>query len=175
MEKLSSNFIPHRQVVPFSARLQNAKGPIRFNMTNDYMFRAILQKNTKVLKGLICACLHLMPEQIVSIEVTNPIELGQQMEDKDFVLDIKVVLNDSMILNLEMQVQNEKNWPERSLTYLCRSFDQLQSGENYWAAKPAVHIGFLCFSLFPENPEFFATYKMMNTKTYHIYSDKLTL
>ena len=78
-------------------------------------------------------------------------------------------------MNLEMQVKNELNWPERSLTYLCRSFDQLQSGEDYWEAKPAVHIGFLCFAPFPENPEFFSAYRMMNIKTHHIYSDKLTL
>jgi len=33
--------------------LEQATGEIRYNMTNDYMFRYILQKNKKVLKGLI--------------------------------------------------------------------------------------------------------------------------
>ena len=28
---------------------------IQYNMTNDYMFRYILQKNEKVLRGLVCA------------------------------------------------------------------------------------------------------------------------
>ena len=35
----------------FSKNLMKATGPIMYNMTNDYMFRAILQKNKKVLKG----------------------------------------------------------------------------------------------------------------------------
>lgn len=32
--------------------LQNAHGPIPYNMTNDYMFRAVLQSNNKVLRGM---------------------------------------------------------------------------------------------------------------------------
>ena len=31
--------------------LQSATGNIPYNMTNDYMFRAVLQSNNKVLKG----------------------------------------------------------------------------------------------------------------------------
>ena len=58
-----------------------ATGVIAYNMTNNYMFRFILQQNKKVLKGLICALLHLKPE--------------------------------------------------RSLNYLCRSFDHLYSGQKY--------------------------------------------
>lgn len=32
--------------------------------------------------------------------------------------------------------------------YLCRSFDQLNHGQDYAEAKPAVHIGFLDYILF---------------------------
>ena len=38
-----------------SLAYEQATGPIDFGFTNDYMFRAILQKNAKVLKGLVCA------------------------------------------------------------------------------------------------------------------------
>ena len=41
----------------------NAIGVIRYKMTNDYMFRYILQKNEKVLKGLICSLLCLKPQE----------------------------------------------------------------------------------------------------------------
>ncbi len=40
---------------------------------------------------------------------------------------------------------------------------------------PTIHIGFLDFTLFPEHPEFYATYKMMNVKNHHIFTDKLAL
>lgn len=92
-------------------------------MTNDYMFRYILQKNKKVLIGLTCALLHLHTEEIMTISIENPIDLSKNITGKDFVLDIKILLNSNRLLNLEMQVKNEYNWKERSLVYLCRSFD----------------------------------------------------
>ena len=159
----------------FSKNLMEATGPIMYNMTNDYMFRAILQKNKKVLKGLICSLLHLQPNEIISVDITNPIELGTSIEAKDFVLDIKVLLNDSTLINLEMQVENELNWKDRSLVYLCRTFDQLYAGDDYNVAKPAIHIGFLCFTPFKEYPEFYARYRLMNVKNYQVYSDKFEL
>lgn len=70
---------------------------------------------------------------------------------------------------------NEHNWTDRSLSYLCRSFDQLYQGETYSAAKPAIHIGFLNFHPFPDYPEFYATYKLTNQKNGMVYSDKFSL
>ena len=154
---------------------QNATGNIPFNMTNDYMFRAVLQKNNKVLRGLICSLLHLKEDDVLSVTITNPIILGDALEDKEFRLDINVILNDKTYINLEMQVANELNWKNRSISYLCRSYDQLHRGQDYSEAKPVIHIGFLDYTLFEEHPEFFATYKLMNVKNQHIYSDNFTL
>ena len=150
-------------------------GEIRYNMTNDYMFRAILQKNEKVLRGLVSALLHMRPEEIVSITIENPIALGDSADDKELILDIRILLNNNTILNLEMQVANQHDWTDRSLLYLCRTYDQLKKGEEYKSILPAIHIGFLDFHVFPEYPEFFATYKLLNTKSHHLYSDKFIL
>lgn len=161
----------------YSARsfLQDATGPVTIPMTNDYLFRALLQRNNKVLKGLISSLLHMSVDQILSVEITNPIELGKAYDDKDFYLDIKVLLNNHRIINLEMQVINEHNWTERSLSYLCRSFDNLSKGDDYSKVRPVIQIGLLDFTLFPEHPEFYATYKMMNVKNHSLYSDKFQL
>ena len=66
-------------------------------------------------------------KDITSIEITNPIMPGDNVTDKTFILDIKIILNQSDLINLEMQVINYDNWPERSLGYLCRSFDVILS------------------------------------------------
>ena len=150
-------------------------GEIRYNMTNDYMFRAILQKNERVLRGLVASLLHMQPEEIETISIENPIVLGEDIDEKTIVLDVKIKLNNNSYLNLEMQVLNEKNWTDRSLFYLCRTFGQLEKGNDYTNLLPATHIGFLDFTLFPKYPEFFATYKLLNTKNYHLYSDKFVL
>lgn len=152
-----------------------AIGKIDFNMTNNYMFRYILQKNEKVLKGLICSLLHLDVMQVKSIIIKNPIDLAGNVSGKEFILDIKIMLNNDMLINLEMQVANQYNWPERSLSYLCRSYDQLYRGQKYEEALPVIHIGFLDFTLHPDHPEFYATYQMLNIKNHLLYSDKFTL
>ncbi len=150
-------------------------GPVAIPMTNDYLFRALLQRNNNVLKGLISALLHLDPADISSVVITNPIELGRTIDEKYFILDIKLVMNGYTIINLEMQVINGHDWPDRSLNYLCRCFDQLSEGDPYSAAKPVIQIGLLNFTLFPEHPEFYATYQFLNVKNYTLYSDKLRL
>ena len=158
-----------------SDALQGASGPVTIPMTNDYLFRALLQSNNRVLKGLICSLLHMAPKQIKSVTITNPIELGKAIDAKTLILDVKVLMNNDTTINLEMQVINEHNWPERSLTYLCRSFDSLNTGEAYLSVKPVIQISLLDFTLFPENPEFYATYRFLNEKNHMIYSVKLRI
>ena len=162
------------QAISDSIQWEQLRGPLPVPMTNDYLFRALLQRDENVLKSLLCSLLHLHPDKVRSVSILNPIELGEQIDDKEFILDIKIELNESLI-NLELQVINERNWPERSLCYLCRAFDNLNRGEEYEAIRPTVHIGLLDFTLFPDNPEFYATYYFMNEKNHHIYSDKLRL
>ena len=110
-----------------SRSLAKATGAIPYGFTNDYMFRAILQKNIGVLKALICSMLHISPDQVKSLVITNPIILGQYIDSKEFILDIKVTLNDNTHIDLEMQVKNESNGEDRSLSYLCRSYDRKYS------------------------------------------------
>lgn len=155
--------------------LQDAHGEVPYNMTNDYMFRAVLQSNNKVLRGLICSLLHLEESEVQSVEITNPVILGKAIDDKEIRLDINVRLNNMSIINLEMQVANKLNWQNRSLIYLSRSFDNLNRGHDYLDVQPAIHIGFLDYTLFQEQPEFYATYKLMNMKNHNIYSDNFVL
>ena len=154
---------------------ETATGSIDYPFTNDYMFRAILQKDKQVLKALIAALLHLKKESIHDVAITNPIELGAAISDKDFILDIRVNLNNEQLIDLEMQMSNEYNWSERSISYAARSFDQLNSGEEYKEVLPVHSIGFLNFTLFEDQPEFFAAYELRNKKTGHLYSSKFSI
>ena len=153
----------------------DATGVIEYKMTNNYMFRFILQKNQKVLKGLIASLLHLNPTEIKKVEIRNPINLAGDVSGKEFILDIEVMLNNDTLINLEMQVANEHNWPERSLSYACRSFDNLFQSQKYEEAIQVIHIGFLEFTLFEDAPEFYSEFNMINVKNHRIYSDKFIL
>ena len=154
---------------------RNAKGKIAYGMTNDYMFRMVLQSNNNVLKGIISSMMHVPSDTITTVEIANPIELGKYIEDKDYVLDIKVKLNDNSIINLEMQVADLGNWQNRSLSYLCRTFENVQKGEDYNSVMPVTHIGFLDYDLFPEEKEFYSKNMLQNIKTGTIYNRNFCL
>ena len=54
----------------------DATGKLAYQLTNDYLFRAVMQKSNTALKGLICSLLHLKMEEITSAVISNPIELA---------------------------------------------------------------------------------------------------
>lgn len=163
------------QSMPLPPEFQTLTGLLRFPMTNDALFHIVFEANPYALKGLTCALLRLAPEEIASLEVTNPIEFGSSVYAKSFVLDLKILLNNRTVINIEMQVENLSFWRERSVGYLCRAFDSLNRGDSYLNAKPAIHIGILDFDLLPEQQEFYATYHLLNDVTHKKYSDSLRL
>ena len=159
----------------FTPALQQASGSFPYDLTNDYLFRILFQKNQEALKGLLISLLHLNPDDISSAIITNPIEIGDDIMAKEFILDINVILNGYRQVNLEMQVVNYHDWPERSLNYLCRLFNSLNKGDDYSATLPAIQIGILDFTPFPENPSFYSKNLMMDTETHHVYSSKFAI
>ena len=88
-------------------------GVLPVPMTNDYMFKAVCQKDQAALRSLISAVLHIDTEDIKSAHICNPIILGKAIDEKEYILDTKVELNNQIMLDLELQVINYKDWPER--------------------------------------------------------------
>lgn len=154
---------------------ESATGEIRYPLTNDYMFRIVLENNITILKGIISATMHIPICDIDTAVVKNPIVLGASISDKTYILDVKVILNNSQIINMEMQITNLHNWTNRSLSYLCRNFDKLQHGQDYNSASSVTHIGFLDYDLFPDCKSFFSTYHLIDQVTGKHFNDNFTL
>ena len=70
---------------------------------------------------------------------------------------------------------NYENWPERSVAYLSRKFNDLTRGKDYSLIDPVYHIGFLDFTLFEDHPEFFAKYHIRNDEDSYLFTDKFNL
>ena len=157
------------------ASFENATGKVKYTLTNDILFHIVLQDDDYVLKGLIASLLHMEPSDIKKTKVLNPILPGDPPDAKLCILDIYVLFNDNSYINLEMQVEDQKNWVPRSLTYLSREFDQLKHGDDYTLVKPVYHVGFLNFTLFEDHPEFHATYRLQNVRDGYTYTDKFSL
>lgn len=150
-------------------------GELEYRLTNDFMFKAVLQRNETALKGLLCALLDMKTEMIKTVRIMNPIESGREIEDKLMMLDLKLEMNDNCIIDIEMQIIDEGNWPLRSLAYLSRSFDHLEKGSSYKKIKETIHIGILDFT--PEGfpKKLYLDYYFYNLDTAHQYSDKMSI
>lgn len=155
--------------------LSERSGNLPFTLTNDYMFKAVFQTDNSALRALLCSLLDLTDEDILTIVITNALVLGATIESKDTILDLHLILNSRQIIDIEMQLRNEKNWPERSLYYLCSSFNNLETGENYLNVSPAHHIGILGFGLPNLQKQFYSHYYMSNETTHEIFYDKFRL
>lgn len=145
-------------------------GSIPYGLTNDYMFRAVFQKSEAALRRLLSALLAIPYDDIISCEIKNPIVLGETIDDKTCILDIRLLLNNNKIINLEMQTGQFKFWPDRVIFYLSRLYCNIRSGEDYSQIKPVLHIGILTGSPFSDVQEFYSEYLLTNTKNGHIFS-----
>ena len=123
----------------------------RLPLTNDYVFKRVFGKkgNENILKDLLEAILDI---KIEKVEVQNPEIPKEAIEDKLSVLDIKAELNKNTIVDIEMQVVDEKNIEERSVVYLSKNTSgQLQTGEQYINLKKSIVINLLNFNHYKRN------------------------
>ena len=144
---------------------------ITVKLTNNYAFQKIF-KNTKIVKGFLMALLDLKEYEIKKIEITDPFTLGKNNEEKEGILDIKLILNQNRKINIEMQNTYQDDWTERSLFYNCRMFtDGFQKGHPYGELPPYIHVGILSFNQMI-SPNYYHKISLMDEKTKEIYSRK---
>ncbi|MBR4777103.1 MAG: Rpn family recombination-promoting nuclease/putative transposase [Lachnospiraceae bacterium] len=166
----------YQHFMEYSSNWKNNTGELEFPMTNDYLFRALLQKDEKTLRALVATFLNVEPERINDVEITNPVVLGESIDDKEYHLDVMVLVDHNRKMNLEMQVLRHDGWNERTLAYACREFDDLNKGAPYTDILGIWQISICCFDLFEDEPEFFSDFLLINTKKpKQIYSTKLRI
>ena len=154
--------------------LMSAKGDIKYTLLNDMVFHMVMAKSKTALKGLVCALKGLKESDVRSVKLLNTIDYNEALA-KQIALDVRVELNTKELIDIEVQVAKQAGWINRSLLYLCRTFDNLGSGDDYTKIKPATHVGILDFDLFPEHPEFYARYLMTNVKNQNVYTPNFAL
>ena len=152
-----------------------AEDAVPYGLSNDYMFHAVLQSSEEALRGLLSALLYIPEAEILSCIVLNPIMLGDVINEKTCILDIRILLNGNRQINLEMQMGDISNWTERSVFYLCKMFTDLEQGEDYTDTKTSVHIGILNKTPLPEDTAFYNEYALLNRKSGYEFNGKFIL
>ena len=153
---------------------KNAKGKLKATLRNDLLFHYVTQKSDHILKNLICSLKGLNPDEVRDVVIMNPIDYAEA-EGKQVILDIRVLMNDAEILDIELQMYHDENWKERSLLYLCRSYDSLGTGDDYSELKPTTLVAIVDENMFPDNPEFYSRFLMLHEEKHYPYSTNLRL
>ena len=139
----------------------------------DFCFKELME-DAEVRRGFTAAVLHIPPEEIAET-VLLPTSLRKKYEgDKLGILDVRVLLNYSTQIDIEIQVSPFPLWPERSLFYLAKMFtDQIEKGEGYERLEKCVHVGILDFILFGEDEEYYSCFHIREDFRNRLYTDKL--
>lgn len=123
----------------------------RLPLSSDVVFKSTFAKeqNKDLLKSLLEAILKI---EIKNIEVKNP-EIPKNLADvKAGVLDIKALINDDTVIDIEMQVEDQYNIDSRSTRYLTSmSSTEIKVGEEYTELKKCIAINILNFNFFKRN------------------------
>ena len=153
----------------------DATGKIRVTLTNDMMFHCAMQRSNKALKALVCSVKGLDPDDVDDVILLNTIDYSEY-SDKEIILDTRILLKDSTVLNIELQMYSQSFWKKRSILYLCRSYDTLNGGDDYSQLKETIQVCITDQEFFSNHEkEFFAKFQLSNTRYHYPYSTILSL
>lgn len=111
---------------------------------------------------------------IQKIEINN-VELPPDELDKKFSrLDLKMHI-DNRVANIEMQVNYEADFRDRTLFYWSKLYsEELSAGEEYGNLKQTICINIINFNAF-ECKEYQSHFKVLETNRHEALSDKLDI
>jgi len=148
---------------------------LEHNLTNDILFKMLFTKHQELLKQFVASLLELDHRKIKQFTVTNPEIPPEEVGKKFCCLDINMTV-DGEFVNLELQVENEGNYPERSLYHLARALSSnLKAGQDYKIIPRTIMINILGFSLFANPNKIHSEFRVLEVKTHELLTDKAAM
>lgn len=142
----------------------------------DVIFKRVFgdENNKDIIAAMISALLEIPRESIRSIEISN-VELPPEYYDQKFSrLDLRMNV-DGTIVNVEMQVNYETDFRERTLFYWSKIYsDELKAGDEYGELKKTYCVNIINFNLF-DCEDYHSHFKVMETTRHEVLSDKFAI
>ncbi len=139
----------------------------------DMAFKEIMM-DEKARTGFLSAMLKIRPEDIKETRILNANLRKGHEDDKQGILDVRILMNDAVEINVEIQLTRLKVWANRALFYLAKMYaDQISPKQNYGVFKKCVSISILDFKLFPEEEDFYSCFHIREDTRNFIYTDKM--
>ena len=142
----------------------------------DIIFKRVFgnEKNERIIAAFISDLLDIPRESIKSIIINNVEIAPEYLSQKFSRLDLKMNV-DGRIVNIEMQVNREVDFKERSLFYWSKLYsDELGSGEEYGTLKQTICINIINFNLF-DCEDYHSHFKVLESQRGEVLTDKFAI
>jgi predicted transposase/invertase (TIGR01784 family) len=154
--------------------------PVGIDPKVDYAFKKVFgsETNKKLLISLLQAVLkQSLTRPIASIELLNPFDDREAVDDKLAILDVRAVDESGRIYNIEMQMQLRPMYSKRALYYWASQYrSQLESGDDYRELRPTFGIHFLNHILYRDDDRFHRKFQLLDPEDpLHRFNDDLEI
>lgn len=145
---------------------------LQYTFKTDTLFKMLFVKHKDLLRNLVAALLGIPLGNIERFTVRNPEMPPEVLGDKFCRLDINMVVNGQRV-DLEIQVANEGDYPERVMLYWAREFSTaLPAGQSYSMLPRTIIISIIDFDLF-DCTEYHSFFQPLETTRHTLLSDKM--
>ncbi len=140
----------------------------------DFAFKELMT-NDYVRKGFLSAVLNIKDTDIKSTSMKNTNMKKVHEDEKQSVLDVRLVMNDDTELDIEMQMAQMSTWAERSTFYLCKMLvEQTEVDKKYSNLKKCIAINILNFNFIAAAKKFHNVFHIReDTENDIIFTDKM--
>ena len=139
----------------------------------DIIFKAMFgtAENEQLLANFLSSILEIPRESIKKIIMDNVELIPDNYADKFSRVDLKMQVDDK-IVNVELQINSEPDFAERTLYYWSRIYgSELKSGESYGKLKETICINIVNFNLF-DCKEYHSHFKIMEKTRHEVLTNK---
>ena len=145
---------------------------LQYTFKTDTLFKMLFVKHEGLLKKLVAALLGISVDSIQQFVIQNPDISPENLEDKFCRLDINMTVNNQLV-DLEIQICNEGDYPERVMYYWAREFSSaLPAGEGYSVLPRTIIISIIDFNLFG-CVEYNSFFQPLEVTRHTLLSDKM--
>lgn len=145
---------------------------LQYTFKTDTLFKMLFVKHPDLLKKLVTALLGIPLESIGQFVIRNEEIAPENLGDKFCRLDINMVVNGQLV-DLEVQIADEGDYPERVMLYWAREFSSaLPAGQSYTMLPRTIIISILDFNLF-DCTQFHSFFQPLEVTRHTLLSDKM--
>jgi len=148
---------------------------LQYTFKTDTLFKMLFVKYPDLLKQLVAELLGIVYESIGQFDISNPDITPEELGKKFCRLDINMIV-DGQIVDLEIQVADDGNYPDRSLFYWAREFSTgINEGDDYTLLPRTIIISILGFNQFDDPQKFHSEFQCLEVTTNEPLTDKMVL